>query len=323
MRTSHAVPHIDVPKTVAHDGSLPFIELGDYRFHIRTFGDPGAPPLIVIHGGPGGDMHYLLPMRALARHFFVVFYDQRGTGLSPRVPKDQLTLEQSLQDLHAIISHFGKDRPVRLLGHSWGAMLVIGFLGRHPELVSHAVAVEPGILTPDSAREFVCGMKASQSIFDVLPMVKYMLKALFVPSRDGHERFDYVMTQMMNHSKPGAPYQCEGQAMPSDAFLRAGFTSFNAMLKPVFNNPSRFHWALVDGIQCYKGRLLMLSSECSFIGYRYQEKFHLPLLPNQTVHVEGKGMGHNMLTLNWEWSASIVNDFLNDSSNPVFQSPQA
>lgn len=38
---------------------------------------------------------------------------------------------------------------------TWGAMLVSGYLGLHPERVSHAVMVEPGMLTPEAARELV------------------------------------------------------------------------------------------------------------------------------------------------------------------------
>jgi proline iminopeptidase len=310
---------VAVPATVTHDASLPFIEIDGYKFHVRTFGDASPPPVIAVHGGPGGDLKYLLPIQALAKDFFVIFFDQRGTGLSPRVPKDKLTLENSLEDLHSVVRHCAKGRQVRLLGHSWGAMLVIAYVGLHPELVSHAIAVEPGILTPTSAAAFVERLKASQSIWDALPMLWYIMQTPFVKSQDGHERFDFVRTKMMNRNKPGSPYQCEGQAMPADAFERTGFESFNNMLKPILDDPNKFHWNLTVDVGRYRGGLLMLSSECSFIGHRYQEEFHLPLLPPQTVHVMAKGMGHNMLTLNPEWSLGIVRDFLKDRPNPLFQ----
>ena len=303
---------VAVPATVANDASLQFVALDGYKFHVRTFGEASAPPVIVVHGGPGGDLKYLLPIQGLANDSFVIFYDQRGTGLSPRVPKDELTLESSLDDLHRIVNHYAKDRKVKLIGHSWGAMLVIAYAGQHPERVSHVVAVEPGILTPTSAAAFVERLKASQSIWDALPMLRYILQAPFVKSQDGHERFDYVMTKLMNQSKPGGPYQCEGQALPPDAFERAGYESFNNMLKPLFNDPKMFHWDLTSGTDRYRGGLLMISSECSFIGYKYQEEFHLPFLPPQTAHVMAKGMGHNMLTLNAEWSVGVIHDFLKD-----------
>lgn len=298
-----------VPPTVQSDPTLTFVELEGYKFHVQTFGDPRLPPAIVVHGGPGGDSKYLYPLRDLAQSHYLVFYDQRGTGLSPRVDKASLTLESSLYDLHLILNHYRDQGPVKLIGHSWGAMLVLGYLGRHPENVSHAVVVEPGMLDAPSAKAFVQKLKASQSVSDALVMLKYMLVTPLVTIQDGHERFDYVMTRLMNQSKPGGPYQCEGQAMPPDAFERAGYAAFSSMLKPVLDRPARFTHDLTRNLDAYTGELMLLSSECSFIGFKHQQAFHMPKLPPQTVHLEAKAMGHNMLTLNPAWSASVIRAF--------------
>jgi proline iminopeptidase len=303
-----------VPPTVENDPSLEFVELGHYRFHVRTFGDKQLPPVIVVHGGPGGDSKYLYPLQGLSKNHHVIFYDQRGTGLSPRVDKKSLTLESSLDDLHSIVSHYGGTGQVKLIGHSWGAMLVVGYLGQHPDRVSHAAVVEPGILNSVSAVEFVRRFKASQSIWDALPLAKYILRTPFVSNVDGHERFDYVMTRLMNRAKPGGPYQCEGEAMPADAFERAGHAAFDNMLKPVLDHPESFSQDLTNGVAAYKGKLLMLSSECSFIGYEYQQQFHLPSMPAQTVHVQAVAMGHNMLTLNPAWSVAVVEKFFGEAA---------
>ena len=303
-----------VTPTVEFDSSLEFVELQDYRFHVRTFGNKTSPPLIIVHGGPGGDSKYLYPLHDLSKNNYVIFYDQRGTGLSPRVKKDTLTLESSLKDLHAIVGHYGAHGQVKLIGHSWGAMLVVGYLGQHPERVSHAVVVEPGILNPTSAKEFVRRFKASQSVWDALPLLKYMVFTPFVSRRDGHERTDYVMTRLMNRTKPGGPYQCEGEVMPPNAFERAGYAAFANMLKPVFDHPESFTQNLARGVAGYKGKLLMLSSECSFIGFEYQQEFHMPFLPAQTEHLEAKAMGHNMLTLNPEWSVAVISKFFGEGA---------
>jgi proline iminopeptidase len=301
-----------VTSTVEFDASLEFVELQGYRFHVRTFGDKLSPPLIVVHGGPGGDSKYLYPIQGLAKDHYVIFYDQRGTGLSPRVKTDTLTLESSLDDLQTIVDHYRAHGQVKLIGHSWGAMLVVGYLARHPERVSHAVVVEPGILNPKAAKEFVHRFKASQSVWDVLLLLRYLLIAPFVSSKDGHERTDYVMTRLMNRSKPGGPYQCAGESMPPNAFERAGYAAFANMLKPVLDRPDSFTQDLALNVARYKGKLLMLSSECSFIGYKYQQAFHMPFLPAQTEHLEAKAMGHNMLTIDPVWSVAAISKFVSD-----------
>lgn len=307
---------VSVAPTLEHDPALPFVELDGYKFHVRELGDRRLPPLIVVHGGPGGDSKYLYPIESLAKKNHVIFYDQRGTGLSPRVAQETLTLESSLADLDALVSYYGGKKKVRLIGHSWGAMLVIAYLGQHPERVSHAVVVEPGMLTQRTATEFVSRLKASQSWWDALPMLGYIASTALVSGQDGHERFDYVMTRMMNRAKPGAPYQCESEAMPRNAFTRAGYGAFANMLKPVLNDSAKFQYDLTQGISDYQGKLMMISSECSFIGYAYQQRFHIPLLPKQTRHVQAMAMGHNMLTLNPVWSVETMAGFFDDSNPP-------
>jgi proline iminopeptidase len=169
-----------------------------------------------------------------------------------------------------------------------------------------------GYPTGQAAKEFARRFKASQSVWDVVPLLRYMLFTPFVSSRDGHERTDYVMTRLMNRSKPGGPYQCEGEAMPPNAFERAGYAAFDTMLKPVLDHPERFTHDLALNIARYKGKLLMLSSECSFIGYKFQQEFHIPFLPVQTEHLEAKKMGHNMLTINPAWSVAVITKFFGE-----------
>lgn len=302
------IPWIQVPSTVQFDGSLPYTKINGYKFHTEIFGSAESTPVIVVHGGPGGDFDYLKALMNLSKYYRIVFYDQRGAGLSPRVDKKSLTLEQNLGDLHAIVEHFSSGEKVKLIGHSWGGMLVTGYLSQSPEKVSQAVIVEPGMLYPASARACVKIMKQSQSIADALALAKYMLMYPFVRKEDGHEGYDYVMTRLLNRNKPGPPYQCAGQAMP-DILKRAGYGAFSNMMKPVMSNPDSFTYDLTNGISRYRGDLMMISSECSLIGYAYQEKYHLPKLPEQMVHIKASGMGHNLLTLNPEWSLQTIATF--------------
>jgi proline iminopeptidase len=89
-----------VPRTVAEDPGLPHIAVAGTLLHAQAFGDPGAPMVMVLHGGPGSDYCGQLPLRALADDGFrVVFWDQRGAGLSQRYDAGTYTLPLYLEDL--------------------------------------------------------------------------------------------------------------------------------------------------------------------------------------------------------------------------------
>ncbi|MCB0084546.1 MAG: hypothetical protein KDE47_26585, partial [Caldilineaceae bacterium] len=100
-----------VPDTVTTDPTLPHVEIDGVTFHAETFGEPQNPTVVVVHGGPGGDYGYLLNLHQLADAYHVVFYDQRGAGLSPRVAAAQLSLASSIEDLHRIVTHYGHGEP--------------------------------------------------------------------------------------------------------------------------------------------------------------------------------------------------------------------
>ncbi len=141
-----------VPMTVAEDASIPAIDMNGSRFHMETFGNPTDPVIIFLHGGPGGDYRSMLPMGqrydgySLADDFFLVFWDQRGSGLSRRHDKDVLTIDVYTNDLNELVNRYAPGRQVFLIGHSWGGMYSTRYINEHPTRVAGAVLIEPGPL---------------------------------------------------------------------------------------------------------------------------------------------------------------------------------
>lgn len=136
-----------VPKTVEQDPSLPSIAVNGTRLHAVAFGNPADPMLVILHGGPGSDYRYLLNCKAFAdKGYYVVFYDQRGSGLSLRHPKSIYSIQIMLDDLSAVIAHyrFSFAQKVFLLGHSWGAMLATAYINAYPKAIRGAILAEPG-----------------------------------------------------------------------------------------------------------------------------------------------------------------------------------
>ncbi len=100
-------PGLLVPLTVDEDPSLSSISVNGTQLHSESFGNPNDPMIVVLHGGPGGDYRSLLNISKFsADSFFVVFYDQRGSGLSKRHNKEDYTGQFYIDDLDAVIKHY-------------------------------------------------------------------------------------------------------------------------------------------------------------------------------------------------------------------------
>ena len=115
------------------EGTIPF---GGAETWYRVVGDgekPGALPILLLHGGPGGAHDYLESMQELAdTGRRVIFYDQLGCGRSP-YPSDpaKWTVELFVDEVDAIRDALGLDR-LHLLGQSWGGMLGMEYALRQP-----------------------------------------------------------------------------------------------------------------------------------------------------------------------------------------------
>ncbi len=87
-----------------------------------------APRLLVLHGGPGADHQYLLPqLLRLAERHDCVFYDQRGGGRSKAAADDvgPVTWRTHVDDLARVAGELVGDRPLHLVGYSWGGLLAL------------------------------------------------------------------------------------------------------------------------------------------------------------------------------------------------------
>lgn len=116
---------------------------GGVRLFCRSVGD-GAETVVVVHGGPGFSMEYLVDdLMPLALRHCLVFYDQRGSGRSSLVSDAAaLDAQRFVDDLEALRLHLGLEW-LTLLGHSWGAGVVALYALRHPQRVQRLILVGP------------------------------------------------------------------------------------------------------------------------------------------------------------------------------------
>jgi proline iminopeptidase len=124
-----------VPKTVDDDPSLPNLEVNGTKLRSETFGDTANPVIIFLHGGPGDDYESLTRLAGLANDFFLVFFDQRGSGLSRRHDPKDISLQHLITDLDQIIEKYKRSPTdkVNLICHSWGAQYATFYINDNPE----------------------------------------------------------------------------------------------------------------------------------------------------------------------------------------------
>jgi proline iminopeptidase len=261
-----------VASTTADDLSLPRLTVRGYRFHAETFGNPTDQALIVLHGGPGGDYQSLLSLRALSDRYHTVFYDQRGAGLSERVPTESLSLAANIADLDTFIDHYGNGRPVILVEHSWGAMLLAAYLGHAPDKVERAVLMEPGSFNAEEQHAWQARANQLQS------GVEYFLQAVIagfqaqhVNGPDEQASKDYMIERMITLfvNRADNPYHCQGK--PYNAPLRRfGSTAYSA----IFDKASNSDFNLIGtGARKFNKPVLLLAGACdSWIGPELQKK---------------------------------------------------
>lgn len=105
------------------------------ELHVVELGPEGAPPVLVLHGGPAAHHDYLLPgFATLADTFRVVLYDQRGGGRSVAARDADLGWERHVEDVSTVIDALGLGRP-HVAGYSFGGLFAMLHAARQPTRV--------------------------------------------------------------------------------------------------------------------------------------------------------------------------------------------
>lgn len=109
------------------------------EIHIEFYGSDHAPTLILTHGwGPDSTVWYYAK-KQLTEQFRVITWDLPGLGKSKKPGNRDYSMEKFARDLEAVLTVAG-DRPVFLLGHSMGAMILLTFCRLFPQHLNHRVA---------------------------------------------------------------------------------------------------------------------------------------------------------------------------------------
>lgn len=111
------------------------------RLHYADWGNAGAPPLLLLHGGRDHCRSWDWAAEQLRRDWHVIAPDWRGHGDSAWAPDGEYGINGYLYDLAQLIHQLDAG-PVTIVAHSMGGSIALRYAGLYPDRVNKLVAIE-------------------------------------------------------------------------------------------------------------------------------------------------------------------------------------
>ncbi len=122
------------------------VEARGLRFHVLEWGEPEAPPMVLLHGLTGHAHIWDDTAAPLADRYHIFAPDQRGHGDTQHTPTYRT--QDFVDDLELLRQQWGLERFV-LMGLSMGGHNGFAYAHQHPDRVSHLIAIDiPPTLQP-------------------------------------------------------------------------------------------------------------------------------------------------------------------------------
>jgi pimeloyl-ACP methyl ester carboxylesterase len=121
-----------------------YTKSGDYNIAYRVIGEGDLDLLWVAGFVSNLELAWEEPLLArylsrLTRFSRLIMFDKRGTGLSDRVPRNELpSLEERMDDVLAVLEAAGSERAA-VMGHSEGGSLALLYAATYPDRVAALV----------------------------------------------------------------------------------------------------------------------------------------------------------------------------------------
>jgi proline iminopeptidase len=294
-----------VPETVDLDPSLPSILIGGTQLHAETFGNRDSSMVVFLHGGPGSDYRNGLNVGQLASNgYYVIFYDQRGSGLSKRHDRGSYSIQLMLDDISAVINHYRSSpaQKVFLFGHSWGAMLTAAYINNYPDRIDGAIFAEAGGFNKALLDEYGSVSRQFNLFSEVTNDVMYYDQFL-TGRQNEHAIVDYKMA--VASSFQYAKGNAEGVEGPSP-FWRNGAEVLQSFVEIAENEGFDF----TTNLNRYGTKVLFLYGEKNkSYGLSFAQK-EAAFFPNTQIS-RVDGTGHEMIYFKWSKVYPSVLSYLN------------
>ena len=292
-----------VPATVDQNKDLTSVSInvaGHVRLvHYRTFGNPENPVFFILHGSVS-DMRAYLPLQIFADKYYVVMWDMRGNGLSERCTAEELAIDEMANEIDAMKQIFSPNKPITIMGHSWSAFFTACYIALYPNSVDQAILIEPNGLKDEFMKDV--GMALNLFTEGYMDM---MLTNKYLTTKD-HEMLDYQGQAMLTSAVRN--FYCDLNNLPEWPVWRIGAYALIVWEKSILKN-GKFSFDYTHGLSEFQRKVLIVGTECSPIGYNFQEQFHKPLFKEAEV-LRIENSGHRLITEQFDSLVSGLKKYL-------------
>jgi len=132
------------------------------RLHYLEWGDPAAPPVILVHGGRDNAHSWDAIAAALAERHRVIVPDLAGHGDSEWTNSGDYPVNGYAFDIAHLITLLGIEK-LPLVGHSLGGHIALRIAAARPEVVTRLVSIE-GMGPPPAILAERAGMSQAEKV---------------------------------------------------------------------------------------------------------------------------------------------------------------
>jgi len=197
------------------------IDIGGCNLYCEQEGE--GVPLVLINGGPGGTHYCFHPYFSAAKDLArIIYYDQRGCGLSDYKPEKGYTVNQAVDDLERLRKALGIGQCV-VLGFSYGGILGQYYATKYPENLKGLILVGSSLgfldASPSRHQEFISdqereklnqirrtpGLSMAQAVYNLHLNGDWKRQSYYRPSPEGLARmalYEWVQDKDFGRSGP-------------------------------------------------------------------------------------------------------------------------
>jgi proline iminopeptidase len=308
-----------VPPTADQDPALPQVALHVANrlraVHRESYGDPSQPTLLFLHGSLG-DFRALRPFQVLSDRYHVVFWDQRGNGLSERIGDDEYTWDSIVEEIQRIAELHSPNGKVTLVGHSFGAMYAALYASRRPDDVDQLVLLEPGGL---NGTIFQATFSDIVNVDLLAPGMNEMFWQDDMLAASSHEVMDYRALMLLLNGKQ-TNYYCDPEHPPHLPVWRPGaYVEYLRGLRMGsgggFSTPE-FNFDFARSLDHFPRKVLFVAGTCSALGPDFQRRYNMPLFGSAELSII-QGAGHRLFVERFDAVLDALKAYLNEYASPA------